>query len=368
MNNETHMRAALSLARRSLGECAPNPAVGCVIVKDGQVIGRGRTAPGGRPHAETQALAMAASTASDAARGAVAYVTLEPCAHYGATPPCARALVEAGVAHVVVAVRDPDARVNGQGIAILTDAGIKVTESCLEAEAIALNAGFFSTVQRGRPWLRLKLATTLDGRIATRTGESRWISGEPARRATHAMRGSFDAVMVGVGTVLADDPDLACRVEGYQAVPVTRIILDSHLRTPLTSRLVTTADMAPVIVLHRDGADEIRAEALRDAGVRVLEVAAGSIGIDLGDALAVLAREGLTRVLAEGGATLAAALLRADLADELAWFHAPSVMGGDGFPAAQGFGITELAAMPRFRPVRRQPCGEDMLSLFERSA
>ena len=367
MSDTIHMRAALALARRSLGECAPNPTVGCVIVKEGQVIGRGRTAPGGRPHAETEALAMAARTGKDAVRGATAYVTLEPCAHYGATPPCALALAEAGVARVVVAVRDPDPRVNGEGIAILREAGIDVTEDVLAAEALVLNAGFFSTVMRGRPLVRLKLASTLDGRIATKTGESRWISGEPARRATHAMRGAFDAIMAGVGTVLADDPSLTCRIEGFRTMPLIRIVLDSHLRTPLTSQLVATATEAPVWVLHRDGADPMRRGALEEAGVRVIETLPGSIGVDLADALAALAREGITRLLVEGGATLAAALLRGDFVDELAWFHAPSVMGGDGYPAAQGFGIETLAAMPRFAPVRHQQWGEDMLSVFKRA-
>jgi diaminohydroxyphosphoribosylaminopyrimidine deaminase/5-amino-6-(5-phosphoribosylamino)uracil reductase len=356
------MRAAIALARRGLGECAPNPTVGCVIVKDGQVIGRGRTAPGGRPHAETEALVIA----GEAARGATAYVTLEPCAHYGRTPPCAQALVEAGVARVVVAVRDPDARVNGQGIAMLRAAGIEVTENLLESDAEAVNAGFFSTVQRGRPLLRLKLASTLDGRIATRSGESQWITGDASRRAAHAMRGTFDAVMVGVGTVLSDDPELTCRIEGFRSSPIIRVVLDSHLRTPLTSRLVQGARQAPLWILHRDGADGMRRAALEDAGARVIEAAAGSVGVDLADALTALAREGVTRVLAEGGGTLAAALLRADLVDELAWFHAPSVMGGDGFPAAQAFGISELSAMPRFKPVRQQQWGDDMLSLFRR--
>lgn len=362
MDDSAHIRAAIALARRGIGECAPNPTVGCVIVREGLVVGRGRTAPGGRPHAETEALAMAGA----AARGATAYVTLEPCAHHGQTPPCAQALVDAGVARVVVAARDPDPRVNGQGIAILQAAGIEIAEFTLETEAEAVNAGFFSVVQRGRPLLRLKLASTLDGRIATRSGESQWISGEASRRAAHAMRGCFDAIMVGVGTMLADDPELTCRIEGFRTRPIIRVVLDSHLRTPLTSRLVTGAREAPVWILHRDGADEMRRAALEDAGVRCFEVAAGSLGVDLDHALASLAQQGVTRVLAEGGGTLAAALLRAELVDELAWFHAPAVMGGDGFPAAQGFGITELAAMPRFKPVRQQPWGDDMLSIFRR--
>src|SRR5690348_487456 len=218
-----HMRAALALARRGIGNTWPNPSVGCVVVNAGRVVGRGVTAPGGRPHAEPAAL----EAAGDAARGATAYVTLEPCCHWGRTPPCTDALVAAGVARVVIATRDPDPRVDGAGVARLRAAGLDVAEGVLQAEADELAAGFRLRVRDGRPLVTLKLASTLDGRIATRGGESRWITGEAARKAAHALRGRNDAVMVGVGTVLADDPELTCRIPGYRPNPVVRVVADS---------------------------------------------------------------------------------------------------------------------------------------------
>jgi diaminohydroxyphosphoribosylaminopyrimidine deaminase/5-amino-6-(5-phosphoribosylamino)uracil reductase len=365
MDDPSHMRAALALARRGLGATWPNPSVGCVVVRDGRVVGRAVTAPGGRPHAEPQALAMA----GDAARGATVYVTLEPCCHHGATPPCTDALIAAGVARVVVATRDHDTRVNGAGIARLRAAGITVDEGVLGAEARELTAGFLSRIERGRPLVTLKLATTLDGRIATGLGRSQWISGEPARRAAHGLRGRHDAVMVGIGTVLADDPDLTCRIDGYRARPSLRVVADGRLRTPLLARLVATATTTPTWILTRPDADPARIEAMRGAGVVVLTAApiVEGLGVDLEAALRVLGGRGLTSVLVEGGSRLAAALLRADLVDRIAWFHAPGVMGGDGLPAAQAFGVNELTDMPRF--VRRavRPVGDDMLTELSRA-
>ena len=364
MDDLSHMRAALALARRGLGNTWPNPTVGCVVVRDGRVIGRAVTAPGGRPHAEPLALAMAGT----AARGATVYVTLEPCCHHGRTPPCTEALIAAGVARVVIASPDPDPRVNGQGIARLRAAGIVVDAGLLAAEAEDVNAGFFHRVRHGRPLVTLKLASTLDGRIATRTGESRWITGEPARRMAHALRGRHDAVMVGVGTVLADDPDLTCRIPGYKPVSVVRVVADSHLRTRLTCRLVATAARTPTWLVARGDADPQRRRALEGAGVEVIAVPAGTPGVDLAAALTALAGHGITRVLAEGGAQLAAALLRADLVDRVSWFHAPSVMGDDGWPAAQAFGTDRLTAMPRFVRTSATWLGEDMLTELRRAA
>jgi len=358
------MRAALSLARRGLGETAPNPPVGCVVVRQGRVVGRGRTAPGGRPHAETQALEMAGA----AAKGATAYVTLEPCSFTGKTPPCARALAEAGIARVVIGASDPNPKVNGQGVAMLRQAGIAVTEGVLRDEAQAVIAGFAMVMTHGRPLLRLKLASTLDGRIATHERESQWLTGEPARRAAHAMRGRHDAVLVGVGTVLSDDPELTCRIEGFQRAKLVRVVVDSHLRTPLMSKLVRGAAQTPVWILHRDGADAARRRALAGAGVKLIELPASAAGVDLPAALQALGRLGLTRVLAEGGGTLAAGLLRADLVDRLAWFHAPGIMGADGWPAAQAFGVAKLADMPRFTPVAHELWGDDMLTTFRKAA
>jgi diaminohydroxyphosphoribosylaminopyrimidine deaminase/5-amino-6-(5-phosphoribosylamino)uracil reductase len=358
------MQAALALARRGLGNTWPNPAVGCVVVKDGLVVGRAVTAPGGRPHAETAALAMA----GEAARGATAYVTLEPCSHWGRTPPCADALIEAGIARVVVALRDPDPRVDGAGIARLQAAGIAVQEGLLRAEASDIAAGFVSRLLHRRPLVTLKLASTLDGRIATHSGESRWITAEPARRMAHALRGRHDAILVGVGTVLTDDPDLTCRIQGFRPTPIVRVVADSHLRTPLRSRLLTTARETPTWMLVRDGSDPDRKTAFAELGAELHEVPASELGIDLAAGLTALADAGITRLLAEGGARIAAALLRAGLVDRIAWFHAPGVMGGDGWPAAQAMGVAPLAAMPRFVRERATPLGEDMLTELRRAA
>ncbi len=364
MSDIEHMRAALGLARRGLGSCWPNPSVGCVVVKDGRVVGRSVTAPGGRPHAEPLALAMA----GEAARGATVYVTLEPCCHHGRTPPCTDALIGAGVARVVIATRDSDPRVNGAGISRLRDAGIIVDEGLLAPEAEEVGAGFFTRVGHGRPLVTLKLASTLDGRIATRSGESQWITGEAARRMAHALRGRNDAVMVGVGTVLADNPELTCRLAGFKDVPMVRVVADSHLRTSLMSRLVSTAKSSPTWIVTRDGSDPLRRAAMVGAGVELIDVPRGEVGVDLPKTLEALGARGITRLLVEGGASLAAALLRADLVDRIVWFHAPSVMGGDGWPAAQAFGTQHLSDMPRFVRDTVSPVGSDMMTCLRRAA
>ncbi|HEY1858114.1 bifunctional diaminohydroxyphosphoribosylaminopyrimidine deaminase/5-amino-6-(5-phosphoribosylamino)uracil reductase RibD [Acidocella sp.] len=364
MSDEAYMRAALALARRGLGETAPNPSVGCVIVQQGRVVGRGRTATGGRPHAEVAALAMARGQA----RGATAYVTLEPCNFTGKTGPCTEALIEAGVARVVVGATDPHPKVNGAGILRLRAAGVSVTMGVLEQECRAVISGFVMTVTQGRPLVRLKLASTLDGRIATSTRESQWLTGESARRAAHAMRGRHDAVLVGVGTVLADDPELTCRIDGFRKAPLVRIVIDSHLRTPLMSKLVRGAAEHPLWLLHRDGADPARRKALQGAGVKTMELPSSAAGVDLAAGAKMLAQAGLTRILCEGGGALAAGLLRANLVDRLAWFHAPGIIGGDGWPAAQGFGLTKLAAMPRFIPVSCERWGDDWLTTYRKAA
>lgn len=363
MDDLGHMRAALALARRGIGNTGPNPSVGCVIVRGGRVVGRGATAPGGRPHAETQALEMA----GEAARGATAYVTLEPCNHWGHTPPCAEALIAAGVGRVVIGARDPDRRVDGRGIARLRAAGVEVVEGVLQAEAQAVAAGFFSRIRLGRPRLTLKLATTLDGRLATRAGESQWITGELARRAAHALRGRHDAVMVGVGTLLADDPKLTCRLPGARRAPLVRVIADSHLRSRMTASVIATIAEQPTWFLLRADADAARKAALAALGARLIELPAASTGVDLARGLQALGDAGINDLLVEGGAQIAAALLRADLVDRLAWFHAPSVMGGDGWPAAQAFGIERLDAMPRFVRQSILALGDDMLSEFIRA-
>ena len=351
-----HMQAALALGRRGLGSTWPNPSVGCVLIRNGRVVGRGTTAPGGRPHAETIALAMA----GPAARGATAYVTLEPCSHHGQTPPCADALIAAGIARVVIAGTDPDSRVNGTGIARLRAAGVEVLTGLLTPEADAQQAGFLHRIRDGRPLVTLKLATTLDGRIATRTGASQWITGPAARRAAHALRGRHDAVMVGIGTVLADDPDLTCRIPGFRRTPMVRIILDGTLRTPPSARLVTTAADQPTWIVHGSNAPAAHHAALQRPGIRLIPT--GTPRVDLSAALHALGAAGLTRVLAEGGAGVAAALIAAGLVDRIAWFHAPALIGGDGLPAVRSCGVSALDRMPRFTRTAARPLGDDMLT------
>jgi diaminohydroxyphosphoribosylaminopyrimidine deaminase/5-amino-6-(5-phosphoribosylamino)uracil reductase len=359
------MRAALALARRGLGNVWPNPAVGCVLVRPdlgGRIVGRGWTQPGGRPHAETEALGRAGALA----RGTTAYVTLEPCDHHGQTPPCSEALVEAGVARAVVAIEDPDTRVAGRGLKTLAGAGVTVALGACAEEAAEVNAGFLLRVREGRPLFTLKTATTLDGRIATRTGESRWITGEQARARAHKLRAEHDAILIGVGTALADDPDLTCRLPGLESCSPLRIVLDSHARLPPTSRLAASARTVPTWLVTITGADRVRVQALAACGVDILEVSANPAGRpDVRALAAELGRRGLTRVLIEGGSEVAAAFLGAGLVDRLAWFRAP-MMVGDGIPAAADFAVATLADAPRWTRIASQEAGEDIVEFYRR--
>ena len=357
------MRAALVLAERGLGRVAPNPAVGCVIVKDGRVMARGWTQPGGRPHAETEALARAGA----AARGACAYVSLEPCAHQGATPPCAEALIAAGIGRCVVALEDPDPRVGGAGLARLRAAGLEVSLGLCAEEAAELNAGYLSRLRQGRPLVTLKLATTLDGRIATKRGESRWITGEAARRRAHLLRAGHDAVLIGSGTALADNPRLDVRLEGLEEAAPLRVVLDGSLRLPLTHDLVARAKEQVTLVITRAHRDRDRVKAYESAGVEVLTVDEDDQGQLLLDAaLQALGARGTTRLLVEGGGHIAAGLLRAALVDRLIWFHAPKVIGGDGVSAVAGFGLEALADAPGFVFQDSRPIGEDLVECYAR--
>ena len=349
------MRAALALARRGLGSVAPNPAVGCVVVRDGAVVGRGWTQPGGRPHAETEALARA----GDGARGSTAYVTLEPCSHHGRTPPCADALVAAGIARAVVATGDPDPRVSGAGLARLRAAGIAVDEGVLKAEADALNAGFFLRVREGRPLVTLKLATSLDGRIATPSGESRWITGEAARARAHLLRAEHDAILVGSGTALADDPMLDIRLAGFEAARRLRVVLDGRSRLPATSRLAASARSHPVLLVTRPQAD---ASVLAACGVEIARTDGSPRAV-----LALLADRGITRLLVEGGGAVAAAFLRSGLVDRVVRFGAGKVLGGDGVPAVGALGLARLADVPAYVLQAQETCGDDVLETWARA-
>jgi diaminohydroxyphosphoribosylaminopyrimidine deaminase/5-amino-6-(5-phosphoribosylamino)uracil reductase len=363
MDDLGHMRAALTLARRGLGEVWPNPTVGCVIVKEGRVVGRGWTQPGGRPHGETEAIARAGA----AAKGATAYVSLEPCCHWGKTPPCTDALIAAGIARVVLPIEDPDPRVSGAGIARLKAAGITVETGICAEEASELNRGFLIRMREGRPLVTLKLASTLDGRIATHSGESQWITGQLARDRAHWLRANHDAVMVGINTAIADDPQLTCRLPGLGHRSPVRVIVDSRLRLPLTARVVADAKRVPTWVVTLRGGDALRQEAFRACGVALIEVGPDDgAGIDMKEALQALGARGITRILAEGGAMLAAALLRTQLADRLAWFHAPRVIGGDGIAAVAPLGLARLADAPGFLRTGIQELGDDVLETYRR--
>lgn len=357
------MAAAFRLARRSLGRVWPNPAVGCIIAKEGVIIARGFTQTGGRPHAEAEALRHAGS----AAHGATVYVSLEPCAHHGQTPPCADALVAARIARAVIAVEDPDPRVSGGGIARLRSAGIAVETPLLATEAAALNAGFFLRVREGRPLFALKLATSLDGAIVSAGGDARWITGPAARAVSHRLRADYDAVLIGAGTALADDPDLTCRLPGLAKASPVRIVIDRRLRMKPDARLAATAKTQPVWVLTAVTADAARVAALRDAGVEVLPLplpddpiaAARLVAFSLGE-------RGLTRVLIEGGASIAAAFIAADLIDALYWMTAPLLLGDDAKGALASLGVKALAAAPRFHLIGLKTAGDDIVAEFGR--
>lgn len=357
------MGIALGLARRGHGNVWPNPSVGCVVVRDGIVVGRGWTQPGGRPHAETEALARAGS----ASRGATAYVTLEPCAHHGRTPPCADAFVSAGVARVVVALQDPDPRVDGGGIARLRAAGIEVETGVCADQAAEVAAGFLLRIGAGRPQVTVKLATTLDGRIATGSGESRWITGEVARALGHGLRARCDAILVGAATAALDDPDLTCRLPGLESRSPVRVVVDGATPLPPTHKLVAGARDLPTIVLVAAGADAERRKAYTGAGAEIEEVPRGSDGrTDLAAALQALGARGITRLLVEGGGRTIASLMREDLVDRLVWFRAPRVIGGDGTPGIAELGLDSLDAAPEFVKLSARSAGEDTVEIYAR--
>ncbi len=340
--DERWMRLALSLGTRALGQTAPNPAVGCVIVQGDIPVGRGWTKPTGRPHAETVALAQAGSRA----KGATAYVTLEPCAHQGKTGPCTQALIKAGVARVVIAVSDPDPRVAGKGIAALKHAGIDVRENCLKDEATTAHQGFFSRLGKGRPMVTLKLASSLDGKIATPSGDSQWITNSASRAYVHMLRTKHDGILVGRRTAQLDDPDLRVRLAGLTDRSPVRIVLDSQLSLPTTLSMLNTANETPVLMCHAAGANTSE---WAQTSAKLIACATDREGcIDIAQCLEHLGSYGLNRVLCEGGGTLAASLLRAGLVDQLVTFHAGVLIGNDGLGATADLGLGSLSDAPRF--------------------
>ena len=357
------MHAALALARRGIGRTWPNPAVGCILIQPGDpgcVVGRGWTQPGGRPHAETEALGRAGT----AARGATAYLTLEPCAHVGKTAPCVDALIERGVARVVIALEDPDPRVSGAGIERLKKAGIKTDVGCLDEVARQVNAGFLSRVNEGRPLVAWKTATTLDGKIAG-IGHSQWISGQGARARGHLLRARFDAILTGMGTLMADDPQLTCRLPGLEDRSPIRVLMAGERPLPDKYKLLATGCKTPTWVYRvLEKTTNTKAQQLGD-GVEVIPIA----GIDLPDPAAVLAdlaNRGITRVLIEAGASIAASFFMENLIDEIHWFRAPNIIGEGGVAAIGRLGNGKIKTMENFKCVGRCDIGVDTYEVYQR--
>jgi diaminohydroxyphosphoribosylaminopyrimidine deaminase/5-amino-6-(5-phosphoribosylamino)uracil reductase len=350
------MREALALAERQLGFTTPNPSVGCVIVRGGKVVARGVTAVGGRPHGETQALA----SAGDKARGATAYVSFEPCAHVGQTPPCAIALVEAGIKRVVVGCLDPDPRVKGRGIEILKRAGIEVTTGVLEEEAKRLNEGFITRITFGRPRGILKLAMSLDGRIAPAKADSRsrWISSPTSRELVHRWRAECDAVMVGAGTVIADNPQLTCRVAGGRD-PV-RVVIDARLRTAPTARIYRQRSKAPAIVVTTPPNLARARKKYERAGVEAVAVNTRDGELALDDLMREFGTRGWCNVLIEGGAKLAGSALAAGIVDRVAFFVAPKILGA-GLPAIDATSARRVRVAPELSDFTSRRVGDDWL-------
>jgi diaminohydroxyphosphoribosylaminopyrimidine deaminase/5-amino-6-(5-phosphoribosylamino)uracil reductase len=362
-HDQRFMALALALGRRGFGRTWPNPAVGAVVVKDGVIIGRGWTQPGGRPHAETEAL----KRAGKAARGATLYVTLEPCSHEGKTPPCADAIIRAGIARVVSALEDPNPEVAGQGHERLRAKGIAVEVGHAEDEARRTHAGHLRRVRAGRPQVLLKLALSADGKVGAAGRKPVAITGEAARIQVSLLRARSDAILVGLGTVLSDNPALTCRLPGMLDHSPVRVVLDAQLRVPLACGVVATARETPTWVFCAATASAMAEEVLRAKGVEVLRVEAKEGRLDLAQVLKTLAARGITRLMVEGGPTVAAAFVKADLVDEAVLFRAPKTIGPDGVDALEGLPLTTLTQSPQLKSLGTEQVGVDTVERFERA-
>jgi len=356
------MALALTLGRRGLGNAWPNPAVGAVVVKDGMIVGRGWTQPGGRPHAEVEALRRA----GEAARGATLYATLEPCSHHGKTPPCVDAIMAAGISRVVSALEDPNPKIAGQGHARLTSHDIVVTTGVCAEEARRAHAGHIRRVREGRPHVTLKLAVSADGKVGLAGRRPAAITGEAARERVQLMRAMHDAVVTGIGTVLADDPQLNVRLPGMGKRSPVRVVLDSMLRMPEQSRLAASAARTLDWVFVDQAAKPKHEAALTAAGVEVLRVPGANGRLDLAAVLSALAGRGITRVMVEAGPILSGAFVAADLVDQAALFRSPGALGPDAIDALEGMPLTALTQSPKLRLVASEQVGADMVEMFER--
>jgi len=359
--DQRFMNLALALGRRGLGNTWPNPAVGAVVVKDGVILGRGWTQPGGRPHAETEAL----KHAGRAARGGTLYVTLEPCSHHGKTPPCVDAIVRAGIARVVSALEDPNPEVAGKGYTHLRDRAIIVDAGLGAKEAARAHAGHVRRMREGRPNVLLKLAVSSDGKAGAAGRKPVGITGGEARARVHMMRAQSDAIMVGVGTVLADDPHLTCRLPGMLERSPVRVILDARLRVPLSTSVIATAGETPTWVVGGQAASPMAEEILKAKGVEVLRTEAKDGRFDLAQVLKLLGERGITRLMVEGGPTVAASFAQAGLVDEFALFRSNKIVGLDGIGALEGMQLSALTDAMKLHG--SEPIGADTLELYERA-
>jgi diaminohydroxyphosphoribosylaminopyrimidine deaminase / 5-amino-6-(5-phosphoribosylamino)uracil reductase len=358
------MQLALTLGRRGLGRTWPNPAVGAVVVKDGVIVGRGWTQPGGRPHAEPEAL----KRAGEAARGATLYVTLEPCSHFGKSPPCADAVIAAGIARVVAAIEDPNPDVAGQGHARLRAAGITVDVGLCATEAARDHAGHFRRIRDQRPHVILKLAVSVDDKIGAAGHKPVAITGEAARTRVHLLRAQCDAVLVGIGTVLADDPLLTCRLPGMAARSPVRVVLDRALRLQGSTQLVQSARQTPVWVVASELAEAAAAMKLGAAGVQVIRIAPTEApGLDLIAVLHALSGRGITRLMVEGGSRVAASFVAAGLIDEVWLLRGREAVGSDGVAALDALPLTAITQSPAFRVRASEALENDTLTIYERA-
>ena len=364
--DQRFMALALALGRRGQGQTWPNPAVGAVVVRDGVIVGRGWTQPGGRPHAEPEALRRAGETA----RGATLYVTLEPCSHVGKSPPCADGVIAAGITRVVSAIEDPNPEVAGQGHAKLRAAGITVDIGLGAAEAAHDHAGHFTRVRHKRPHVILKLAVSSDGKIGAAGHRPVAITGETARSRVHLLRAQCDAILVGIGTVQADDPELTCRLPGMEARSPVRVVLDRALRLSGTNRLVQSARQTPLWVMTSSLAEAPAAMKLGAAGSHVMRVPTTSApppGLDLNAVLDALAEKGITKLLVEGGARVASSFVAAGLVDEVWLLRGPNAVGADGVAALEGLPLSALTGSPAFKLRATETLENDTLTIYERT-
>lgn len=357
-----YMMAAIALAGRGLGNVWPNPSVGCILVNNRKIVGRGWTQPSGRPHAESKALEMA----GDAARGSTAYVTLEPCSHHGKTKPCVESLINAKISRLVASMEDPDPRVSGQGFSAMDAAGVEVLVGLGEECARYLNAGFIKRINVGQPLVTFKMAISLDGKGATSFGESKWITNKLSRSQGHLLRANHDAILIGSGTAIADNPLLTCRLPGLLGTSPVRVIMDGRLLTPIKNKVIRSARITPTWIITVKGKSSEEKLNYERHGVKIFEVDGDSEGHpDVIKALKILGTQGITRVLLEGGPKIAAAFIRARGVDRLVSFRSPIIIGGDGSPVIEGLALKKLERAPTFSPHTVSQLGSNVFETFD---